>query len=178
MFDYVAKELVAIASSDELPIDANKLSICGHSVGGHGALVIGLKHSRIFKTISAFAPVCEPSKCAWGEKAFTGFLGDNRADWREYDACAILADYNGERVDILVDVGSGDQFEKDGQLRTAALRAVSLRPKNASIVLRVQHEYDHGYYFVSTFIESHLKFHNERLRKFDDINSAVMAAHE
>lgn len=157
-------------------------------MGGHGALVVGLRNPKLFKCISAFAPICEPSQCPWGVKAFSGYLGGEKKDWLQYDAVHLLEGYNGDRVDILVDVGSNDQFEKDGQLRTQSLRALSLKPvsyvdvfsyfvvlmvllfinkKNASIVLRVQHEYDHSYYFIASFIESHLKFHSERLVKLE-----------
>ena len=162
MYDYVALELPLVVTS-ELNIDEKRLGICGHSMGGHGALVIGLRESATFKSISAFAPICEPTKCAWGEKAFGGYLGDERDAWLEYDASALLAEYAGERVDVLVDQGSEDQFLKDGQLRTDALRTAAAQSNNASVVVRMQAGYDHSYYFIATFIESHLRFHHERL---------------
>jgi S-formylglutathione hydrolase len=164
MYDYVARELPQIIAR-ELPIDESKLGISGHSMGGHGALVIGLRENRLFKCISAFAPICEPTECAWGQKAFGGYLGDDRAAWAQYDACALLRNYTGanSRVDVLVDQGTEDKFLKDGQLRTDALKECAKLPNNASVVVRMQHGYDHSYWFISTFIDSHLEFHAERL---------------
>jgi S-formylglutathione hydrolase len=166
MYDYVAKELPHVAAK-ELPVDEQKFGISGHSMGGHGALVIGLRENRLFKCISAFAPICEPTQCAWGQKAFRGYLGESdTAAWEQYDACALLRNYVGAncaRVDILVDQGTEDKFLKDGQLRTDALKEVAKLPNNASLVIRMQHGYDHSYWFISTFIDSHLEFHAERL---------------
>ena len=120
--------------------------------------------AALWQTISAFAPICEPTKCAWGEKAFSGYLGsDDKKAWEAYDACALLRQYDGDRVDILVDQGTDDNFLKDGQLRTDALREAAAARNNASVVVQMRAGYDHSYYFIATFIESHLRFHAERL---------------
>merc|ERR1712000_205757 len=163
MYSYVSDELPAIVAT-ELPIDSSRFSIFGHSMGGHGALVIGLRNYRLFKTISAFAPVSQPTECAWGQKAFKNYLGEkDKSKWLDYDAVALLQHYEGDYVDVLIDQGTDDKFLKDGQLRTEELRQVASKANNASIVVRMQHGYDHSYHFIATFIEDHIRYHAERL---------------
>lgn len=167
MYDYIVEELPLIVCR-ELPIEQKSMSISGHSMGGHGALVIGLRNARLFKAISAFAPIAKPSDCPWGVKAFTGYLGENKEDWMPYDSCNLLEKYSGDRVDILVDQGKADKFLEQGQLRTDDLRKAAGFPNNASVVVRMQAGYDHSYFFVASFIESHIEFHARRLGLIKD----------
>jgi S-formylglutathione hydrolase len=142
------------------PADLARQSIMGHSMGGHGALTLALKHPRRFRSVSAFAPICAPSEVPWGQKAFGAYLGDDRTAWAAHDACALIA--SGKRVEeILVDQGMADQF-LEGQLRPDRLEVTCAR---AGINLRLRRRagYDHGYWFIQTFVEDHLAFHAERL---------------
>ncbi len=142
------------------PVDLARQSIMGHSMGGHGALTLALRNPRRFRSVSAFAPICAPSEVPWGQKAFGAFLGEDRAAWAAHDACALIA--GGKRVDeILVDQGMADQF-LEAQLRPDRLEAACAR---AGINLRLRRRagYDHGYWFIQTFIEDHIAFHAERL---------------
>ncbi|RYF42106.1 MAG: S-formylglutathione hydrolase, partial [Comamonadaceae bacterium] len=135
----------------------------GHSMGGHGALTLALRHPGRFKTLSAFAPICAPSRCPWGEKAFTGYLGPDRNAWKRHDATELMAQqaappYPGG---ILIDQGMADQFlaeQLHPHLFEAACQAVG-----QPLTLRRQAGYDHGYYFVSTFMQDHLRFHAQGL---------------
>ena len=137
-----------------------KQGIFGHSMGGHGALTIGLKHKEIFQSISAFAPICAPTKCSLGQKAFQGYLGNNTRIWEEYDATALVL--SGERSgEILIDQGSKDEFLSD-QLKPE-LFAIACEIKKQPLNLRIQNGYDHSYFFVASFMEDHIKFHANRL---------------
>ena len=159
MRDYIERELPALIAA-EFPADMARQAIMGHSMGGHGALTIALRNTDRFKSVSAFAPIASPLNCAWGEKALSGYLGDNRAAWREYDSCALIED--GARVaDILVDQGVADNF-LDAQLKPQLLEA-ACRDAGIALTLRMQPGYDHSYYFISTFINDHLRWHAERL---------------
>lgn len=156
---YVEEELYDLAL-DELPVDRTRVGICGHSMGGHGALTIALRNPQKFKSVSAFAPIVSPMNCPWGEKALSGYLGADRSAWRDYDACALIAD--GARVqDILVDQGDKDQF-LDVQLKPELLQNACAKA-GIPLTLRLQPGYDHSYYFISTFIEDHLRWHKKRL---------------
>ena len=155
MQTYVEDELPALIAQ-HFPVDMTRQSITGHSMGGHGALTIGLRNPGRFKSISAFAPICHPMTCAWGEKAFGGYLGDDRAAWRAYDAVAMIED--GARVDkILVDQGTQDNFLKD-QLDPDAL-AGACKAAAIDLTLRMQTGYDHSYFFISTFMAEHVRWH-------------------
>jgi S-formylglutathione hydrolase len=159
MRSYVETELPAIVGA-ELPADMGRQSIMGHSMGGHGALTVGLRNPGRFKAISAFAPIVSPINCPWGQKALGGYLGQDRAAWRAYDACALIED--GARADaILVDQGDLDPF-LDSQLKPELLEAACARA-GIALTLRRQPGYDHSYYFISTFIEDHLRWHAGRL---------------
>ncbi|MFM8269204.1 MAG: S-formylglutathione hydrolase, partial [Pseudomonadota bacterium] len=155
MYDYVLHELRELVLKN-CPIDGNRLGISGHSMGGHGALVLGLRNPQVFKSISAFAPIVAPSQCPWGQKAFKNYLGEDKATWKNYDACELLktTQFRGE---IWVDQGTEDKFLKE-QLMPEKLEAVA-REKDFPLRLRMQAGYDHSYYFVSSFIEDHLRFH-------------------
>jgi len=159
MWSYVTEELPALVAA-EFPVDLGRQAITGHSMGGHGALTVALRHPDRFLSVSAFAPIVAPGQVPWGEKALTGYLGRDRTAWRGHDAVALIED--GARVpEILVDVGTADPFiEKE--LRPELLEAACA---GAGIVLtlRRQPDYDHSYYFISTFMADHLRWHAERL---------------
>jgi S-formylglutathione hydrolase len=160
MESYIVSELPEVVAS-AFPVDLQRQAITGHSMGGHGALTLALKHPGRFRSVSAFAPIVAPSQVPWGEKALGGYLGQDRAAWRKHDAVALIED--GARVpEILVDQGEADSF-LERELRPELLAQACA---NASIplTLRMQQGYDHSYYFISTFMEDHLRWHAERLR--------------
>jgi S-formylglutathione hydrolase len=157
---YVEEELPALIAA-EFPADMERQGITGHSMGGHGALTVALRNPERFRSVSAFAPIVAPSVVPWGEKALTGYLGTDSANWRAYDACALILD--GARVpELLVDVGDADQFLHD-QLRPELLRA-ACDAAGIDLTLRLQPGYDHSYYFVSTFLADHIAWHAARLK--------------
>jgi S-formylglutathione hydrolase len=158
MYDYIVQELPVLLEA-ELPLTADR-AISGHSMGGHGALVIGLRNSNRYRSISAFSPICHPSDCPWGIKALTGYLGADRSQWQQYDA-ALLLSAQGSKLPILVDQGLADQFYPL-QLRTEALLAAA-EQSQAPAEIRLQPGYDHSYYFIASFIEQHLRFHARHL---------------
>jgi len=159
---YVEDELPALIAAEFPMADMTRQGITGHSMGGHGALTIALRNPDRFRSVSAFAPIVAPLHCPWGEKALTGYLGPDRADWRAYDACALIAD--GARVaDILVDQGEADGF-LDDQLKPALL-AEACAAAGIELTLRMQPGYDHSYNFISTFMPDHVAWHAERLRR-------------
>ncbi len=154
MYDYISRELPAVLPT-VLPLSQVK-SISGHSMGGHGALVLALRQPAAYRSVSAFSPICQPSQCEWGRKAFSAYLGDNVQDWLEYDASALLAKAT-MVPPLLVDQGDQDQFYP-AQLRTEALIDAAAQ-SGAKVDIRFQPGYDHSYYFISSFIEEHLRFH-------------------
>jgi len=156
MYSHVAKELPAVVATS-FPVDGSRAGILGHSMGGHGALVLALRNPSAYKSVSAFAPICSPMRCPWGEKALTGYLGSDRARWREYDATALLEDRGWNGPPLLVDQGTSDQF-LETQLRPELLREACGR-RGVALELRLQEGYDHSYFFIATFIEDHLRFH-------------------
>lgn len=158
MYDYIVTELPQLLEA-ELPL-SDKRAISGHSMGGHGALVIGLRNPERYSSISAFSPICNPMNSAWGIKAFTGYLGDNKQQWQQYDASVLLAATE-QPLPILVDQGTSDNFWPD-QLNTDSLINAA-RAHKADIEIRYQQGYDHSYYFIASFIEAHLRFHAKYL---------------
>lgn len=159
MWSYVTEELPALIAA-EFPADMSRQSILGHSMGGHGALTIGLRCPERFKAVSAFAPIVAPSQVPWGEKALTGYLGRDRATWRRHDAVALIED--GARLpELLVDQGEADGFLKE-QLRPDLLETACAQAAIA-LTLRLQPGYDHSYYFISTFMTDHLRWHARRM---------------
>lgn len=159
MWSYVTEELPALIAA-EFPADMARQSIMGHSMGGHGALTIGLTLADRFKAVSAFAPIVAPSQVPWGQKALSGYLGDDKAAWRKHDAVALIED--GARVDaLLVDQGGADGF-LDKELRPDLLRT-ACDAAGIDLTLTVRDGYDHSYYFISTFMADHLRWHGERL---------------
>jgi S-formylglutathione hydrolase len=160
MRDYVEQELPVIIA-ENFPADMSAQAITGHSMGGHGALTIALRNPDRFKSVSAFAPIVSPLNCPWGHKALGGYLGEDQATWREYDACALIED--GARVpDLLVDQGTADNFLNE-QLKPELLEAACAKA-GQPLTLRMQPGYDHSYYFISTFLAEHLAWHAERLK--------------
>lgn len=159
MWSYVTEELPALLEA-QFPADMDRQSIMGHSMGGHGALTIGLSLPDRFKAASAFAPIVSLSQVPWGQKALAGYLGADQAAWRRHDAVALIED--GARVDaLLVDQGEADPFLAE-QLRPELL-AEACRAAGIDLTLRMQPGYDHSYYFISTFMEDHLRWHAARL---------------
>jgi len=159
MASYVERELPGLIGS-ELPADVARQSIMGHSMGGHGALTIALRNQGRYTSVSAFSPICSPMNCPWGQKALNGYLGSNPENWRRYDACALLED--GARLtELLVDQGTADQF-LETQLKPELLKITCARA-GVTLTLRMREGYDHSYFFISTFIEDHLRWHAQRL---------------
>jgi S-formylglutathione hydrolase len=160
MRSYIERELPVLIAAN-FPADMRRQGIMGHSMGGHGALTIGLRNPDRFRSVSAFSPIVAPSQVPWGEKALGGYLGDDRAAWAAYDAVALI-EAGARVVDILVDQGNADQF-LDEQLKPSLLeKACNKAGQRAAI--RMQPGYDHSYYFISTFMAEHVRWHGERLR--------------
>jgi S-formylglutathione hydrolase len=159
MRDYIERDLPA-ALAMRPSLDPGRVSVCGHSMGGHGALTLALRAPARYCSVSAFAPIVNPSDCPWGQKAFAGYLGSDRARWAEYDAVRLIE--GGARVpELLIDQGMADPFLAE-QLKPERLEAVC---STAGIDLTLRHQpgYDHSYFFIATFIEDHLRWHAARL---------------
>jgi S-formylglutathione hydrolase len=160
MRSYTEQELPALVAA-EFPADMDRQGITGHSMGGHGALTISLRNPNRFRSTSAFAPIVSPLQCPWGEKALGGYLGGDRAAWREHDAVALIED--GARLpDLLVDQGTADNF-LDTQLKTNLLDEAAARV-DMRAEIRMQQGYDHSYFFIGTFMAEHVAWHAERLK--------------
>lgn len=162
METYVTQELIALVDA-EFPTTKTR-SISGHSMGGHGALTLALRHPELFRSVSAFAPIASPTRCAWGEKAFSAYLGEDRATWAAHDAALLLESgaAKGRFDEILVDQGEADSFlteQLKPELLVAAAKAAGQR-----LTLRMQPGYDHSYFFMASFIADHVAFHAQRLR--------------
>ncbi|AEX23623.1 S-formylglutathione hydrolase [Vibrio sp. EJY3] len=158
MYDYITKELPAIIENN-FPVSDVK-SISGHSMGGHGALTIGLKNADQYRSISAFSPISNPIQCPWGQKAFTAYLGTDIENWKQYDASELLKQVPSPLA-ILVDQGDADGFLSE-QLKPELLVAAANK-HGSELTLRMQPGYDHSYYFISSFIDDHLNFHAKYL---------------
>jgi S-formylglutathione hydrolase len=161
MKSYVEEELPSLIAREFACADMQRQSIMGHSMGGHGALTIALRNPDRFKSVSAFAPISSPINCPWGEKALTGYLGADREPWRIYDACTLIRE--GARLkELLVDQGDADTFLKE-QLKPELLEA-ACREAGIDLTLRMQPGYDHSYYFIASFMRSHIEWHAARLK--------------
>ncbi|WP_114563976.1 S-formylglutathione hydrolase [Ephemeroptericola cinctiostellae] len=155
MYSYIVNDVVGLLRTYfkiNVPV-----SISGHSMGGHGALTIGLKHPELFASISAFSPITQPSQSAWGQKALSGYLSNDPVSWRNYDSCALLDSGHTHPHSILIDQGLDDEFYP-AQLRTAEFEATCDRAKQ-SCIINYQANYDHSYYFIATFMKQHIEFH-------------------
>ena len=162
MESYVTDELIALIDA-AFPTTKTR-SIFGHSMGGHGALTLALRHPDLFTSVSAFAPISSPTRCPWGEKAFTAYLGDDRAEWAKHDAALLIESgaAAGRFDDILVDQGDADPFlteQLKPELLVAAAQAAGQR-----LTLRMQAGYDHSYFFMASFVDDHVAFHATRLK--------------
>ena len=160
MRSYIERELPALVGN-HFPVDMDRQGIMGHSMGGHGALTISLRNPGRYRSTSAFAPIVAPSQVPWGHKALGGYLGQDRARWAEYDACALI-DAGARLPDLLVDQGEADNFLAE-QLKTYLLEEACARA-GQSATIRLQPGYDHSYYFISTFMADHLAWHADRLK--------------
>lgn len=159
MYSYVTRELPALVASLGKS-QSDKQGIFGHSMGGHGALVCALRNPQQYRSVSAFAPICAPMQCPWGEKAFSGYLGPDRSSWAQYDATELVSKQRfGSK--ILIDQGMADKFLTE-QLKPELFEA-AVKRSGTSLTLRRREGYDHGYYFISTFVEDHLRHHAEHL---------------
>jgi S-formylglutathione hydrolase len=162
MYDYITQELQTVIF-ENFPGDAERHGLTGHSMGGHGALTIGLRNPDMFRSLSAFAPICTTLHSPWGNKAMGYFLGDDKATWANYDSCEVARNVSDSTAyeKILIDQGAGDPFLAE-QLRPELFEA-ACEESGLPLELRVHDGYDHGYYFISTFIEEHLRFHADQL---------------
>ncbi len=156
---YIVKELRQLVNA-HFPSDADATGIFGHSMGGHGALTLGLKHPGIYQSVSAFAPICAPRDCPWGIKAFSGYFGDSRSHWADHDATRLLLAGKRQNL-ILVDQGSDDPF-LETQLHPHLLQEACTQT-GQPLTLRMQRGYDHSYYFIQTFVEDHIAHHAAQL---------------
>ncbi len=160
MFDYVAEELPSVIKANFKA--GPKQSISGHSMGGHGAIMMALRHPLRYASVSAFAPIVNPADVPWGRKAFTAYLGSDESAWMAYDSCALLSS-SGHKLPMLIDQGEADGFMPE-QLQPQAFADIA-KSHNWPITVRLQPGYDHSYYFIATFIEDHLRFHAQHLAK-------------
>ena len=162
METYVTRELIDLLV-DECEVDRTRISVFGHSMGGHGALTLALRHPGLFRSVSAFAPIAAPTKCPWGEKAFSRYLGADRDGWKAHDASLLMSTLERPYPQgILIDQGLSDQFLPD-QLYPEAFEAACIAA-DQPLTLRRHDGYDHGYYFISTFVADHIAFHAGALR--------------
>ncbi|MFN3523973.1 MAG: S-formylglutathione hydrolase [Phenylobacterium sp.] len=162
METYVVRDLLDAVKA-AFKVDAARRGVFGHSMGGHGALTLALRHPELFGSVSAFAPICSPSRCPWGEKAFTAYLGPDRAAWAEHDAARLIeaGAARGRFDDILIDQGTADEFLAE-QLKPELLQA-ACEAAGQRLTLRMQEGYDHSYFFMTSFIDDHIAWHAERL---------------
>ena len=161
METYLVQELLPLITA-QFGARADSVGICGHSMGGHGALTLALRHPQTFRSVSAFAPITAPMQCPWGKKAFTNYLGEDTRSWSDYDASELVArkPFPGP---ILIDQGTGDQFLVE-QLKPEKFSAAAAK-SGQTLNLRMQPGYDHGYYFIQTFMADHLRHHASQLKK-------------
>lgn len=165
MFDYISTELPELIAGN-LPVNG-KQSIAGHSMGGHGALMLALRHPGRFCSASAFAPIVNPSQVPWGRKAFTHYLGEDESLWQAYDSCHLLEHYQETPFSILIDQGTADPFMPE-HLQPEAFEKIA-RTRDWPLTLRMQQGYDHSYYFIASFIEEHLRFHDKYLQDTSNV---------
>lgn len=161
MESYITRDLRKAVNA-HFPVEPERQGISGHSMGGHGALTLAMKHPALFRSVSAFAPIVSPLNCPWGEKAFTAYLGPDRAKWAAHDSAALVAAGKAAPFDdILIDQGLGDTFYET-QLKTHLIEQAAAAA-GASVTVRRHDGYDHGYFFIATFIDDHIAFHAGRL---------------
>lgn len=163
MESYILNDLLPLIEK-KLPVDIKRLGIFGHSMGGHGALTLALRHPGVFKSVSAFAPIANPVNCPWGQKAFSGYLGEEKAEWAKHDASELMSAQSTAPypAGILIDQGLADKFLIEKQLLPEAFEAACAKV-GQPLTLRRQAGYDHGYYFIQSFIDDHLRHHAQQL---------------
>ncbi|MEH6610702.1 MAG: S-formylglutathione hydrolase [Halioglobus sp.] len=161
MYDYITEELPALVT-ENFPVNPDLTAISGHSMGGHGALTIALRNPERFKSVSAFAPIVAPTQCPWGEKALSNYLGQDRESWKNYDSCELIR-AGAKKIPMLIDQGEADNFLSE-QLRTDLLET-TCKELDYPATIRRQAGYDHSYFFISSFIGSHIAFHAHELNK-------------
>lgn len=159
MYDYILEELPDVVQAN-FALDAERQSIFGHSMGGHGALTIGLKNPQLYKSISAFSPIVSPTKCPWGKKAFSSYLGKGKKAWKQYDACELLKKAK-SHVPILIDQGEADDFLEEQLLTENIIKTAE--KSEYPMQVRFQPGYDHSYYFIASFVRDHIEFHSQFL---------------
>ena len=162
MYDYIVEELPELVTEACPAVDVHHASIMGHSMGGHGALTIGLKNPRSFLSISAFSPIVAPTKCPWGQKALSAYLGADKSNWADHDACELLQKAE-QKLPIRIDQGTADNFLEQ-QLKTSLIVDASLAA-DYPIEVNMHEGYDHSYFFITSFIEAHIQFHAEHLKR-------------
>ena len=160
MYSYITQELPTLISA-HFPVDTARSGIFGHSMGGHGALTIAFRNPDRYRSVSAFAPICSPMRCPWGQKALSGYLGSDQATWKDYDATELVASTRW-RQPVLVDQGANDGFLED-QLKPELLNEACGKAA-IPLTLRMQEGYDHSYYFIASFIGEHIAHHARRLK--------------
>lgn len=160
MESYVAADLIA-AAEGTFALDGGRRGIFGHSMGGHGALTLALRHPQLFRTVSAFAPIASPTRCPWGRKALGAYLGEDEAAWAAHDSALLIAAGQARGREILVDQGGADSFLAE-QLKPELLQAAAAEG-GAALTLRMQEGYDHSYFFITSFIGDHIAWHAARL---------------
>ncbi|PHH62583.1 hypothetical protein CDD81_6898 [Ophiocordyceps australis] len=156
MRSYLVDELPRLLAEQFKEVDTARLAISGHSMGGHGALTLFLQNPGLYKSVSAWAPVANPSRCPWGQKAFSGYLGDDRQEWKKHDATELVKHHKGP-LNCLIDVGTADGFYKQGQLLPENFEKAAKESGLEGLEVRYQEGYDHSYFFISTFAEDHVK---------------------
>jgi len=161
MYEYVVEELPKLVN-ENFSVDGEKQSIFGHSMGGHGALTIALKNPEKYQSVSAFAPICSPLNCPWGEKALSHYVGENRDDWKQYDSCELVKSAESKKFSLLVDQGLADSFLEE-QLKPELLEQ-ACEEVDYPLQMRRQEGYDHSYYFIASFIGEHIAFHAKYLK--------------
>ncbi|MDO9472855.1 MAG: S-formylglutathione hydrolase [Caulobacter sp.] len=164
METYVVRDLLDVVGAN-FPVDAGRRGISGHSMGGHGALTLALRHPDLFRSVSAFSPICSPTRCDWGRKAFAGYLGEDERTWRDHDAALLIEAgvARGRFDEILVEQGLADSF-LENQLKPELLEAAAARA-GQRLTVRRQPGYDHSYFFIASFIADHLAWHAAKLRR-------------
>ncbi len=159
---YIVKELRSLIA-DNFPIDSERQGIMGHSMGGHGALTLFLKHPDLYQSVSAFSPIVAPSQVPWGQKAFNGYLGDDEIEWTKHDACHLVESSQKKNIEILIDQGLGDNFLRE-QLKPELFEDACAKVEQ-KLNLRLQDGYDHSYFFIQSFIGDHLRHHAQNILK-------------
>lgn len=164
MFTYVTKELIEVVNHNFPTVEGSQ-SVFGHSMGGFGALISTLRCPGLYKSVSAFAPITNPIKCAWGEKAFTGYLGEDKELWNEWDATELVRNYNGSPMEVLIDQGADDEFLHKGQLLPGNFIEAARQSERVKCIYNEREGYDHSYFFIATFVEEHIAYHAKYLKQ-------------